>query len=109
LLDLSILYDMRTTETPWKNDDVEGHAITSTATKVTQVPRTPKITLAITSSTRRPSQWLASSPRKSRPHTFCKSTKGKKVGSVTYGAGGAFELLKGNPPRTFVNYQDCAA
>ena len=34
---------------------------------------------------------------------------GYKVVSVTYGAGGAYERLKGNPPTTFINYQDRAA
>jgi hypothetical protein len=34
---------------------------------------------------------------------------GYKVASVNYGAGGAYELLKGNPPTTFIAYQDRAA
>jgi hypothetical protein len=34
---------------------------------------------------------------------------GYKVVSVTYGAGGAYERFKGNPPATFISYQDRAA
>lgn len=33
---------------------------------------------------------------------------GYKVVSVTYGAGGAYERLKGQPPTTFISYQDRA-
>lgn len=33
---------------------------------------------------------------------------GYKVVSVTYGAGGAYERLKGSPPTTFISYEDRA-
>jgi hypothetical protein len=33
---------------------------------------------------------------------------GYKVISVTYGSGGAYERLKGNPPTTFISYADRA-